>query len=71
VTGVSRLTVVVDESRCLGSGHCLYNAPEVFDQSDDDGTVRLLDEHPSTALRDAVWHAAHVCPGQAIRVIEE
>ena len=63
-----RIHVVVDKSRCIGSGMCLYAEPNVFDQDEDDGIVILLEEFPDPTHLDNVRHAARTCPGQAIRV---
>lgn len=68
--GELSLTVVVDKDRCLGSGNCMFTAPDVFDQSEDDGTVILLATHPEGALSEAVNQAARSCPGKAIKVVE-
>ena len=62
------MRISVDRSRCLGSGNCLTWASEVFDQSDDDFLVVVLDETPPAERREAVEQAARFCPGQAIRV---
>jgi ferredoxin len=63
-----RIHVVVDKSRCIGSGQCLYAEPIVFDQDEDDGIVILLEEFPDSSLLDNVRQAARTCPGQAIRI---
>jgi ferredoxin len=65
------MRVSVDRSRCLGSGNCLTWASEVFDQSDDDFLVVVLDEAPPAERWEAVEQAARFCPGQAIRVERE
>lgn len=62
------MRVTVDRDRCLGSGNCLTWSSEVFDQSDDDYLVVVLDETPAPELWDAVERAAFLCPGQAILV---
>ena len=41
------MKVVVDQDKCVSSGHCVLNAAGVFDQRDEDGVVILLDEHPT------------------------
>lgn len=66
----AKLEVVVDRSCCLGSGNCFYTDPDVFDQSEQDGTVILVNPNPSDEHRDAVLFAARLCPGQAITVRE-
>lgn len=60
------MRVTVDEEVCCGSGNCVLTAPEVFDQRDTDGIVRLRQEHPEPQLRDRVREAAWMCPAQAI-----
>jgi ferredoxin len=62
--------VVVDRTKCIGSGQCVAHAGAVFDQSEDDGTVILLVAAPPAALRGAVDKAARLCPAQAITVVE-
>lgn len=62
--------VVVDRTKCIGSGRCVAHADAVFDQSEADGTVVLLVPEPTADLRAAVDKAARLCPAQAIAVIE-
>lgn len=62
--------VVVDATKCIAAGQCVAHAPSVFDQSDSDGTVVLLDPHPGAGLRAAVEKAVLLCPAQAIAIEE-
>lgn len=62
--------VVVDQTKCVGSGRCVAHAGAVFDQSEEDGTVILLVAEPQADLRAAVEKAARLCPAQAIAVVE-
>jgi ferredoxin len=62
------MRVTVDRDRCLGSGNCIAWASEVFDQSDDDFLVVVLDENPRAERWEAVEQAARFCPAQAIHV---
>lgn len=64
------MKVIIDQDKCVGAGQCVFSAPEVFDQRDDDGIVILLDETPEESLWEATRDAAHVCPALAI-VLEE
>jgi ferredoxin len=64
------MRVIVETSRCLGSGNCLGFAPGVFDQRDDDGIVILLDPEPPADREADVRQAAALCPARAI-VLEE
>ena len=63
------IRVIIDETRCIGSGNCLYNEPAVFDQNEDDGMAILLNEHPGPELLDTVRQAVLTCPGQAISLV--
>ncbi len=64
------MRVSVDQDRCCCSGQCVATAPEVFDQSEDDGVVLLIQPEPPAELRAAVRTAAGICPGRAISVQE-
>jgi ferredoxin len=63
---VSAVHVAVDRDRCCGAGHCVIEAPEVFDQDERDGVVILLDASPPASLSSAVRSAARQCPSLAI-----
>jgi ferredoxin len=64
--------VIVHVDKCIGAGHCVGAAPDVFAQGDSDGLVILLLDNPSTAAqRDAVRSAAHACPSLAIEIKED
>lgn len=64
------MRVVTDLDKCCGNGQCVMDAPDVFDQNDDDGTVILLQPSPSPEQRSAVLDAARHCPTEAIEVLE-
>lgn len=55
---------------CAGAGMCALMAPEVFTQSEDDGTVEVLDPHPSEDRYALVRRVVPLCPAGAISVIE-
>jgi ferredoxin len=63
--------VAADRDVCIGSGNCVFTAPAVFDQDDDEGLVVLLsadvDVQVAGAVRDAVAH----CPSGALRIAED
>ncbi|GAA4363588.1 ferredoxin [Actinomadura verrucosospora] len=65
------MRIVADHDRCLGAGQCALYAPEVFDQSDEDGTVVLLAESPPGELHETVRRAALMCPNQVISLHEQ
>lgn len=58
--------VSLEPSRCIGAGQCVLNAPEVFDQNEDDGIVVLLESNPGNDQEEATRHAARLCPAEAI-----
>ncbi|MEV0667370.1 ferredoxin [Actinomadura luteofluorescens] len=64
------MRIVADHDHCLGAGQCALYAPEVFDQSDEDGTVVLLAESPPGYLHEMVRQAARMCPNQVISLRE-
>ena len=65
------MRIQVDRDRCRGAGQCALTAPELFDQSEDDGTVVVLDEEPPPALQEQARLAAALCPNSVIRVLDE
>ncbi len=62
--------VEVDVSRCMASGQCVLIAPEIFDQTENDGTVVLLGESPAPGYHDSVRKSVLMCPAAAIRLTE-
>jgi ferredoxin len=64
------MKVTVYQDICASSGNCVMNAPEVFDQRDDDGVVVLLDANPSAEHADGTRRAAAACPALAIHIEE-
>ena len=59
------IEIEIDRELCMGSGHCVFEAPGVFDL-DDDGVSVVLD--PAAAPVDKVVQAAQKCPTGAITV---
>ena len=62
------MRIVADQSRCAGAGQCVLTDPALFDQSEDDGAVLLLETEPTARHHAAVRLAAGICPGRAISV---
>ncbi|GAA1488696.1 ferredoxin [Brachybacterium sacelli] len=65
------LKVEVDEDKCIAAGQCVFAAPEVFDQRDEDGVVVVLEEHPSADHEQSARSAAALCPAAAIELREQ
>ena len=64
------MKVTVNQDVCASSGNCVMNAPEVFDQRDEDGVVVLLNPHPTSEQAEGARRAAAACPAQAIHLEE-
>ncbi|GIE89716.1 ferredoxin [Actinoplanes regularis] len=63
--------IAADLDRCVGSGQCVLTNPDAFDQSDEDGTVVLLQDTPADdeALKRARI-AVEICPSRALSLTE-
>jgi ferredoxin len=59
------LEIEIDGELCMGSGNCVYWAPQTFDIGDD-GIAVVIDAAASP--EDDVLHAAKNCPTHAITV---
>ena len=64
------MKVTVDQDACASSGNCVLNAPQVFDQREDDGVVVLLTAHPANEQAEGARRAAAACPALAIQIEE-
>ncbi|MEU7937636.1 ferredoxin [Microbispora bryophytorum] len=64
------MKIKADTGRCIGAGMCVLTLPQVFDQSEDDGTVVVLDAEPSPDVAPAVNRAVQLCPSGALSVEE-
>jgi ferredoxin len=60
--------VAADREVCIGSGNCVFSAPAVFDQDDDEGLVLLLTAEVGSQDGDAVRNAVAHCPSGALRI---
>ena len=60
------MLIKADTERCIGAGMCVLTAAEVFDQSEDDGTVLVLQAEPPAGQEAAVRRAVQVCPSGAL-----
>jgi ferredoxin len=59
--------LVVDSSRCMGAGQCVLTAPDLFDQSEEEGTVLLVREpRDDETDRSLVRRAVDLCPSGAV-----
>lgn len=63
--------IVVHPDKCIGAGHCVKCAPDVFSQDEDDGVVIVLQARPPLGRLEAVESAARMCPTAVIEVHKE
>jgi ferredoxin len=64
------MKIIVDQNVCASSGNCVMNAPELFDQRDEDGVAVLLNANPSAEQALGARRAAQACPALAIHIEE-
>ncbi|MEC3979473.1 ferredoxin [Amycolatopsis sp. H20-H5] len=64
------MKIIADTGKCVGAGQCVLTEPEVFDQSEDDGTVIVLVTEPEGELVEKARQAVHICPSQALSLAE-
>jgi ferredoxin len=62
------MNIHADTTVCVGAGQCALRAPAVFDQSQHDGTVIVLDTQPGTEHQADVRAAVELCPSGAISI---
>ncbi|QFY08319.1 ferredoxin [Nonomuraea phyllanthi] len=63
------MEIKADTTVCIGAGMCALTAPQVFDQSEDEGTVVLLQKVPPQELEEAARRAVTLCPSGAISIV--
>ena len=64
------LRIVVDYDRCTGLGMCEAEAPDLFEVQDD-GSLTVLNDHPSDEQREEAEAACESCPTEALSLVEE
>lgn len=64
------MKIIADTGRCVGAGQCVLTNPDVFDQDESDGTVRLLSEEAEGEVLASVREAVEICPSQALSLSE-
>jgi ferredoxin len=64
------MKIIADTGRCVGAGQCVLTEPELFDQSEDEGTVVVLNGTPEGELVGKAREAVHLCPSQALSLQE-
>ena len=58
----------VDRSLCMGSGQCVWYAPNTFDQ--DDETIAVVTD-PSGDPAEAIQTAVDSCPTGALSIVAD
>lgn len=63
------MRICVDNDKCTAHGVCEEIAPEIFEVQDD-GSLLILEEHPSDEFRDRIMESVNACPADALRIEE-
>lgn len=61
-------TVKIDHATCIVSGMCASMAPDLFQVSDDNRQIILLQPEVPAEMEDEARNAALCCPVEAITV---
>jgi len=64
------MRIQADRDVCIGAGNCVLAAEDVFDQ-DDDATVVVLQEQPTSDQEPEVRNAVAQCPSGALSLVED
>jgi ferredoxin len=64
------MKIVADTNVCIGAGQCVLTEPALFDQSEEDGTVIVLNAEPEGEFADKAREAVRICPSQALSIQE-
>ncbi|MDX2939773.1 ferredoxin [Streptomyces ipomoeae] len=64
------MRIKVDHEKCTSCGSCAMYYPELFDQDEEDGRVRLIVEYPSEVQGAEAKEAVFRCPTGAISLVE-
>ncbi|GCE07428.1 ferredoxin [Dictyobacter aurantiacus] len=65
------MRVIALTQKCIASGSCVLACGQVFTQSESDGTVEILQEHPPLELLQKVRYAAEACPAEVFVIEDE
>lgn len=63
------MKIEADTTVCIGAGMCVLTVPELFDQSEEDGTVMVLMPEVPADRVDAARRAITLCPSGALSII--
>ena len=64
------MKILINRDKCVGAGQCVLAAPEIFQQSEDDGLVVVRLSEPPEHLHDSARAAANLCPALVITVTD-
>ncbi len=67
---MGRVRIVIDKSRCQGTGVCVLRSPGIFDQSSTDGKVFVIENANLGENIEEIREAVFDCPSQALSLVE-
>ncbi len=62
------MKIKADTNVCIGAGMCALTASDMFDQSEEDGTVIVLTPEPRPDQEDLARRAVQLCPSGALSI---
>ena len=62
------MRINADTTICIGAGMCALTSSDLFDQSEEDGTVLVLVPEPTPAQAALARRAVHLCPSGALSI---
>ncbi|MFI7613080.1 ferredoxin [Nonomuraea terrae] len=65
------MRIVADKDVCVGAGMCALTAHDLFEQSEEDGTVVLVVERPADDRLHLVRRVVDSCPSGAITLADD
>ncbi|MBB5158766.1 ferredoxin [Saccharopolyspora phatthalungensis] len=64
------MRISAEKTRCIGAGHCVRAAPDLFD-ADEDGLVTVSNPDPDPSRADILRDVVGLCPNAAITLQED
>jgi ferredoxin len=65
------MRVLADLDVCIGAGVCVLTAPTIFDQSAEDGLVRILVDPVPAEEERLAREAVDLCPSAALSIEDD
>ncbi|WP_166355572.1 (4Fe-4S)-binding protein [Phytoactinopolyspora limicola] len=64
------MRINADREVCIGAGMCVFAAPDVFDQDENNGRVELRSNEPESVDVARIHEAIELCPSGALSALD-